>query len=204
MLKDWVVAAMLVAAVASILALVITSMKSNLSRSRPELGLFDGRDSLIVDDRGDARPDKQYEATTVPEVKNYQDIVAAGVKKAGDDFLLTVLLAGDPNMNEKYETNYMWHIITPEHTYTVLLPNFAQDSGFAQKGWHVAVFDNTDNKYVIPLTQILGMPKDRVEFPLTASYIGSPTSFQYWVSVSVRVDTENLDGPPEYLMDYAP
>jgi hypothetical protein len=48
------------------------------------------------------------------------------------------------------------------------------------------------------------MPKDRVEFPLAASYIGSPRSFYYWVNVSVRVDTQNLDKPPEYLMDYAP
>jgi hypothetical protein len=48
------------------------------------------------------------------------------------------------------------------------------------------------------------MPKDKVEFPLAASYIGTPRSFHYWVSVSVRVDTQNLDKPPDYLMDYAP
>jgi hypothetical protein len=34
-------------------------------------------------------------------------------------------------------------------------------------------------------------------------YLGAQQSFYYWVSFSVRVDTENLNKPSDYLMDYA-
>jgi hypothetical protein len=167
--------------------------------------------SLIVDQKGDARPDQQYKTSIVPAVMGYHDILWADVRKTanGDDdgtFLLTAGLAGDPNLNEKYETTYVWHIMTSfNHVYTVILPNFAPDSGFAAKGWYFAVYNNTGQKYTVPMTRIsFDMPRDRVEFPLEASLVGSPQSFHYWVSVHVRVDSQNLDKPPDYLMDYAP
>lgn len=180
-----------------------------------EVGFYSGASdhgsSFIVDQKGDARPDKQYETGIVPEVMGYHDILWAGVSKgytANDDhasFLLTVGLAGDPNSNEKYETTYIWHIITSNSVYTVILPNFAPDSGFAAKGWYYAIYDNTGQRYIVPMTRIsFDMPKDRVEFPLEASLVGNPQSFNYWVSVHVRVDSKNLDKPPDYLMDYAP
>lgn len=165
------------------------------------------QNSLILDRRGDASPEQEYDADIVPEVKGYHDILWAGVKKRMDDgtILLTLQLAGDPNLNKGYETNYMWHIITREHAYTVLFPNFARDANFKAKGWYFAVYDNTANKYIVPITQISNIStEDTVEFPLDASYIGNPSSFYYWVSVHVRVDTKNLDKPPDYLMDYAP
>lgn len=162
--------------------------------------------SLILDRRGDAKLEQEYNTDIVPEVKGYHDILWAGVKKRMDDgtFLLTVQLAGDPNLNKRYETNYVWNIITSEHEYTILFPNFAQDADFAAKGWYFAVYNNTANKYIVPMTQISEMPKDMVEFPLVAWFIGNPSSFYYWVSVHVRVDTKNLDKPPDYLVDYAP
>jgi hypothetical protein len=167
--------------------------------------------SLIVDQKGDAKPDQQYDSHIVPSVMGYHDILWAGVRKLNDNsgsgsyFLLTVGLAGDPAMNKKYETTYVWHIITSKDVYTAILPNFAPDSNFTAKGWYFAIYNNTGGKYVVPLTQIsAGMPKDRVEFPLDASLIGNPESFHYWVSVQVRVDSQNLDKPPDYLMDYAP
>jgi hypothetical protein len=119
------VAGIAVAATAALVAAIAAIALPRLSEPRPELGFFDGKASLILDRRGDAWPDQQYQTGIAPEVRGYHDIVAAGVKKAGDAFLLTILLAGDPNTNEKYETNYAWHIITPSHAYTVLLPNFA-------------------------------------------------------------------------------
>jgi hypothetical protein len=203
---------------------------TSLNARQGELGLYDGRDnsghnsngSFILDRAGDARPDPQYKADIVPETRGYHDILWASVRRmvvvdgggnnnnsnGGDSpaFLLTIKLAGDPNLNEKYETSYVWHIMTPSHAYTVLLPNFAQDSNFTAKGWYFAVYDNTASRYVVPMTRIFDMPKGEgaVEFPLDASYIGNPSSFYYWVSVHVRVDTRNLDKPPDYMMDYAP
>lgn len=171
--------------------------------------------SFIIDPKGDARPDQQYQTSIVPSVMDYHDILWAGVRRiditANNDssstsFLLAVGLAGDPNLNEKYETTYVWHIITSSNrVYTVILPNFAPDSGIAAKGWYFAVYNNTDEKYIVPMTHIFSdMPKDRVEFLLETSLVGDPQSFHYWVSVHVRVNSQNLDKPPDYLMDYAP
>lgn len=184
-----------------------SSLTPPSSPATSELGFYNGiQNSLILDRHGDAKPEQEYDTDIVPEVKGYHDILWAGVKKRMDGtFLLTVQLAGPPNLNERYETNYVWHIVTREHAYTVLFPNFAQDANFTTKGWYFAVYDNTANRYIVPMTQISNMPKeDMVEFPLDASYIGNPSSFYYWVSVHVRVDTKNLDKPPDYLMDYAP
>jgi hypothetical protein len=78
------VAAIAVAATAALVAAIAAIALPRLSEQRAELGFFDGEASLILDRRGDAWPDQQYPAGTVPEVKGYHDIVAAGVKKAGD------------------------------------------------------------------------------------------------------------------------
>jgi hypothetical protein len=180
--------------------------------NKEQVGFFTGTNnnddsSLVVDPKGDAWPDKQYETSIVPAVKGYHDILWAEVRKiTGGTFLLTIGLDGNPNLNEKYETAYVWHIITSSnHVYTVILPNFAPDSSFAAKGWYFAVYNNTGQKYAVPMTRMsFDMPKDRVEFPLEESLVGSPQSFHYWVSVHVRVDSQNLDKPPDYLMDYAP
>jgi hypothetical protein len=177
------------------------------------VGFYNNADSSIIDARGDATPVlQQSNSSTVPEVRGYHDILGASVKKQGNAFLFSIELAGDPNLNEKYETNYLWHVITtsPEmdgdqRHYIIMFPNFAQDSNFAEKGWHYAVFDSTTGEYLVPQTQISsGMPQDRVEFPLEGWLIGNPSSFRYWVTVSARVDSVNLDKPPDYLMDYAP
>lgn len=203
-MKDRAVTAIGLAVGASIFAAFVLTAKLPAEPAGSELGLYSGKPSLVLDKRGDARPQQQYQTEIVPDVKGYHDITSAGVKKIDGAFLLTIWLAGDPNLNEKYETNYVWRITTPDHAYTVLLPNFAPDGNFAAKGWYFAVYNNTAGKYVVPMTQIPAMPDDRVEFPVESSYIGSPQSFHYWVSVQVRVDAENLNKPPDYLMDYAP
>jgi hypothetical protein len=203
-LKDRVIVAIVVAVGASIFAALVLAVRLPAEPAGSELGLYSGSPSLVIDRRGDAKPEQQYQTNIIPEVRGYHDITSAGVKEIDDALLFTIWLAGDPNLNEKYETNYVWHIITPDQTYTVLLPNFAPDGNFTAKGWYFAVYNNTSGKYVVPMAQISAMPQDRVEFPVESSYIGSPPSFHYWVSVHVRVYAENLSAPPEYLMDYAP
>ncbi len=197
---------MAIAIAAAVLAFLLTVVLTGnqTGQQATSLGYYDGLESRIQDKRNDAVAVQQYEADVVPEVRGYHDILAASVKEIDGAFLLTIELAGNPNLNEKYETNYVWHIITRDHVYVVFMPNFAADSNFPKKGWYFAVYDETLQRYVVPITKISDMPDNSVQFPVESSYIGNPSSFSYWVSVLVRVDTENLDKPPEYLMDYAP
>jgi hypothetical protein len=175
------------------------------------VGYFNGPDSIIEDATGDAEAVLQrFNASIVPEVKDYHDIVGAEVRRADSGFILTINLAGNPNLNEKYETNYMWNLISSEflagteHYYVVMFVNFAPDFNHTSQGWHYAIFDRTADTYIVPQTKIGDMPTDRVEFNLGADLIGNPSSFRYWISVFSRVDSKSFDGEPEYLMDYAP
>ena len=177
----------------------------------PTAGFFDGQDGRVQDPRGDAQPILQRSnASVIPEVKDYHDVTSATVRKADGLLELTINLAGNPNLNEKYETNYMWNMIylSPDtgrtQTYVVMFVNFAPDFNHTAQGWHYAVFDRTGDIYVIPQTPIENMPADRVEFNLDAELIGNPSSFQFWVSVYTRVNSTSFEGAPEYLMDYAP
>jgi hypothetical protein len=177
----------------------------------PAAGYFDGQAGSIQDPRGDAQPVLQrFNTSTIPEVKDYHDVISAGVRKADGLLELTINLAGNPNLNEKYETNYMWNVIysNPDtgraQNYVVMVFNFAPDFNHTAQGWHYAVFDRTGDIYVLPQAPIGNMPEDRVEFDLDGTLIGNPSSFQFWVSVYTRVNSTSFDGPPEYLMDYAP
>ncbi len=198
-----------IAIAAAVLAFLLTALLTGISgrtgqHVTSDLGYYNGPESRIQDKRDDAVAVQEYEADIVPEVRGYHDILAASVKKIDGAFLLTIELAGNPNLNEKYETNYVWHIITSDHVYTVFMPNFAADSNFPKKGWYFAVYDETLQRYAVPIARISDMPDNSVQFPVESTYIGNPSSFSYWVSVLVRVDSKNLDKPPEYLMDYAP
>jgi hypothetical protein len=125
-------------------------------------------------------------------------------------------LAGDPNKNEKYETAYIWLLYYntgntdrgssghEERIYTLIVPNFAPDSNFSLKGWYMVVFNNTANTYVLPLSRISDMPKDKVQVFIDPSLIGSPSSFNYMTCVMVRVNSTFLNKEPDYLMDSAP
>jgi hypothetical protein len=177
------------------------------------LGFHRNSDSGITDAVGDVRPLLQRNRSSiVPEVQDYHDIVSASVKTLeGPSFLLTTILAGNPNLNEKYQTTYAWHIVTKsnandqEQLYTVAFSNFP--SGFTNRtesGWYYAIFNNTDGSLVLPFTKTWDMPEDRVEFPVEDFYIGSPSEFRYWVASYVRVSNTNFGGIPDYLMDDAP
>ncbi len=167
--------------------------------------------SSISDSKGDAKLVPVYKSQIIPEIKDYHDILAASVNKITDNKLILSLdLAGDPNMNEKYETVYLWVInYTNPSTgktqyYTVIIPNFAEDSNFGIKGWNFAIFDNVAQSYVLPLSKLSSMPKNKVEVAFDPILIGNPASFNYMVSVMIRVNSTYLHKPPDYLVDSAP
>ena len=167
--------------------------------------------SSISDSKGDAKLVSVYKSQIIPEIKDYHDILAASVNKITDNKLILSLdLAGDPNKNEKYETVYLWVINytnpSTEKTqyYTVIIPNFAEDSNFGIKGWNFAIFDNVAQSYVLPLSKLSSMPKNKVEVAFDPILIGNPASFNYMVSVMIRVNSTYLHKPPDYLVDSAP
>jgi len=167
--------------------------------------------SSISDSKGDAKLVSVYKSQIIPEIKDYHDILAASVNKITDNKLILSLdLAGDPNKNEKYETVYLWVInYTNPSTgktqyYTVIIPNFAEDSNFGIKGWNFAIFDNVAQSYVLPLSKLSSMPKNKVEVAFDPILIGNPASFNYMVSVMIRVNSTYLHKPPDYLVDSAP
>jgi hypothetical protein len=197
-------------AVATIVPITMAALGIDMPH-QSSVGYFNGQQSNIYDPVDDAEPVLQRaNVSVIPDVSGYHEITAASVRKSGDNFDLTINLSGNPNLNEKYETNYMWNIITSgpfwagEHYYLVMLVNFPPDFNHTTSGWHYAIFDRTGDSYVIPQTRIGGMPDDRVEFNLDGELIGNPSSFRYWVSVYSRVNNTSFDLYPEYLMDYAP
>jgi hypothetical protein len=180
---------------------------------QPTLGFYSQDNSHITDTVGDARPVPQRNTSGIaPGVQDYHDIVGVSVKGLnGPSFLLTTYLAGNPNLNEKYETMYAWHIITKssptgqDQVYIVAFANFP--TGFinaTEPGWYYAVFDGTAGSLILPFTRIWDMPNDRIEYPVEASYIGGATEFRYWVSSYVRVNNTSFGSIPDYLMDDAP
>jgi len=168
----------------------------------------------VQDSRGDAKLIPLYKTDIFPKVRDYHDILSAEVNKINDDksLLLTLDLAGDANKNEKYETVYLWLIKysnslkgTDQKTYTVIIPNFAVDSNFKNKhGWYLAIFNNTNNSYTLPLSKISEMPKNKVQVFIDSDFIGNPPSFNYLVSVMIRVNSTFLNKPPDYLVDSVP
>jgi hypothetical protein len=171
----------------------------------------------VQDNRGDAKLIPLYKTDIFPKVRDYHDILSAEVNKVKDDgksmLLLTIDLAGDANKNEQYETVYLWFINyndslngkDQQKSYTVIIPNFAVDSNFKNKhGWYLAIFNNTNNSYTLPLSKISDMPKNKVQVFIDPDFIGDPTSFNYLVSVMIRVNSTFLNKPPDYLVDSVP
>jgi hypothetical protein len=173
----------------------------------------------IQDSRGDAKLISLYKTDIFPKVRDYHDILSAEVNKVNKDdngkspLLLTIDLAGDANKNEKYETVYLWFINyndslngkDQQKSYTVIIPNFAADSNFKNKhGWYLAIYNNTNNSYTLPLSKISDMPKNKVQVFIDPDFVGDPTSFNYLVSVMIRVNSTFLNKAPDYLVDSAP
>ena len=170
----------------------------------------------------DAKEDTKLVAlhnARVPEIQDYHDILSAEVNKVNDDkILFTMELAGDANTNEKYETVYLWliYINTIDgkaastfdkefQLYTLIIPNFGADSNFRNKaGWYLAIFNNTNNVYTLPLSKISDMPTNKVQVFIDPIFIGNPSHFNYLVSSMIRVNNTFLGKSPDYLVDFAP
>jgi hypothetical protein len=177
--------------------------------------------SNIKDSKGDTKLLALYKTNIVPEVKDYHDILSAYVNQIIDDKIqLTIDLAGDANQNEKYETVYLWLIYyttsaadtsltgdKSDQLYTVIVPNFGARSNFGNidEGWYLAIFNNTNSSYTLPLSKISDMPKDKVQVFFDPIFIGNPSSsFNYIVSSMIRVNSTFLDKPPDYIVDSVP
>ncbi|MEE8132277.1 MAG: hypothetical protein V3T40_01730 [Nitrososphaerales archaeon] len=163
--------------------------------------------SSIKDEILDAVAIRTHETNYVPLVQSYHDIVEASVQRLnGNELMLTVELAGDPNFNTTYETVYIWEIdyptLTGNQRYTAIVPHFPAELGLST-GWHIAIFDNKEEMYVVPLESIEPMPKNKVEVNIDPNLIGNPPFFWWQVFVMARVDTQ-FDRPPDFLMDSAP
>jgi hypothetical protein len=190
--------------------------KSILSTSPSSLLLGPSSGSEIKDFKGDVTPIQIYRSNITPEVKDYYDILSASVMKINNKLTFTMDLVGDPNKNKKFETAYIWllyynasdinRILTSnnEQVYTLIIPNFGPDSDFLLKGWYIAIYNNTANRYTLPIAKISNMPKDKVQVFIDPSLIGSPSSFNYVTCVMVRVNSTFLNKPPDYLMDSVP
>lgn len=170
----------------------------------------------IKDNTEDVKLISIYNTKILPVVRDYHDIISASVNKIDDGtkMIFTMDLAGDANKNEKYETVYLWLIYYTSNLdvrnhqqqfYTVIIPNFPSDSNFENKnGWYLAIFNNTDSTYTLPLSKISSMPENKVQVFVDPTFIGNPQSFNYVVSTMVRVNSTDLNKPPDYLIDSAP
>ena len=88
--------------------------------------------------------------------------------------------------------------------YTIIIPNFSNDSAFDNKGWYLAVFNNTNNQYSLPLSKLKDMPESGVEVSIDPSFLGNAFSFNYSTAVMIRVNDTLVAKAPDYLMDSAP
>ncbi len=208
---------------ATLIALVlfsflITNTISNSSDVFVKIFQEQNSNSKIKDAKEDTKLVALHNAR-VPEIQDYHDILSAEVNKVNDDkILFSMELAGDANTNEKYETVYLWliyintidSISAPTfdkefQLYTLIIPNFGADSNFRNKtGWHLAIFNITNNVYTLPLSKISDMPTNKVQVFIDPIFIGNPSHFNYLVSSMIRVNNTFLGKSPDYLVDFAP
>ena len=171
--------------------------------------------SIVIGSTVDAKYDTHlttlYKTTQMPEIHGYYDIISTQVSKMdNNNLILTINLDDDPNKNKKYETTYLWLIshIDPaknkNQIYTIIIPNFGSESNFMNKGWYLAIFDNINNEYSLPLSRIDKMTDSKVEIILDPIFIGNILNFNYTTAVMIRVNDTFLDKRPDYLIDSSP
>ena len=216
-----IVSIALIALVVLFLVLLTGSILSNIEVSAT---IFQGQDdnSKINDNMKDTKLITLHKTNIIPKVKDYHDILSIDINKVNDNkMIFTIELAGDANKNENYETVYVWLIYyyttsvandvssveNEFNLYTVIIPNFGAGSNFGNKeeGWYLAIFNNTNNSYTLPLSRISDMPTNKVQVFIDPVFIGQPSStFNYIVSSMIRVNNTFLDKSPDYLIDYIP
>jgi hypothetical protein len=199
---------------------LITTTSDNTKVTATIFQQHDSTSSKIKDSKGDTKLVAIHKMNIVPEVKDYHDILSTDVNKVNNKMLFTIELAGDANKNENYETVYVWLIyytstaadVTPtadkaDQLYTIIIPNFGAGSDFGniEEGWYLAIFNNTNNSYTLPLSRISDMPTKKVQVFIDPLFIGNhSSSFNYIVSAMISVNSTFLDKPPDYLADSAP
>ncbi|HET7642500.1 MAG TPA: hypothetical protein VFK40_03245 [Nitrososphaeraceae archaeon] len=177
--------------------------------------------SKMKDNRGDTKLINIHKTDVVPDMRDFHDILSIDINKVNDNkVIFTIELAGDANKNEKYETVFIWlvyYYTTNDdinalsssedrfRLYTILIPSFGADSNFENKeGWYLAIYNNTNNSYTLPLSKISDMPKNKVQIFIDPILFGNPPNFNFTVSSLIRVNNTFLDKPPDYLVDYVP
>ena len=218
----------LIVSIAFIVSVLFLFLLTSIVSSSIEVTatIFKGQDDngKIKDNMEDIKLIALHKTNVVPEVRDYHDILSIDINKVNDNkMLFTIELAGDANKNENYETVYVWLIYyyttnasalnaasnaeKEFHLYTVIIPNFGAGSSFGNKeeGWYLAIFNNTNNSYTLPLSRISDMPTNKVQVFIDPIFVGNPSStFNYSVSSMIRVNNTVLDKPPDYLVDYVP
>lgn len=151
------------------------------------------------------------DVTQKPQLHEFYDIVSTQIGRTYNEKLVfTISLNDDPNKNKKYETTYLWvlsyfdRLGGKNHIYTIIIPNFGIDSKFKNKGWYVAIYDNINNIYSLPISRIDNMTNNNVEVTIDPIFIGNIKNFNYSTAVMIRVDDEILNKPPDYLIDSSP
>ena len=144
-------------------------------------------------------------------VHGFYDIVSTQISKMyNNDLIFTINLDDDPNRNKKYESTYLWLIshLDPlndhNQVFTIIIPNFGSESNFRIKGWYLAIYDNINNKYSLPLSRIDKMADNKVEIIIDPNFIGGILDFNYTIAVMIRVNDTFLDKQPDYLIDSSP
>jgi hypothetical protein len=186
--------------------------------------MFQGLDDIgkIKDNIKDTKLITLHKTNIIPKVEDHHDILSIDINKGKDNkILFTINLAGDANKNENYETVYVWliyyytststNITTAStdtnnfHLYSIIIPNFKVNMENKKDGWYLAIFNNTNNSYTLPLSPISHMPANKVQVFIDPVFLGNPSlTFNYSVSSLIRVNNTFLDKPPDYLVDYVP
>lgn len=220
-----IVSTVLIASVVLFLFLLTSTISGSIEIITATIFQEQDDNSKIKDNMKDTKLIALHKTNVVPKVKDYHDILSIDINKVNDNkMLFTIELAGDANKNENYEIVYLWLVYyyttiassaaniasTVEnkfYLYTVIIPNFGAGSNFGNKeeGWYLAIYNNTDNSYTLPLSRISDMPTNKVQVFIDPIFIGQPSStFNYIVSSMIRVNNTFLDKSPDYLVDYVP
>ncbi len=187
----------------------------NDNTGMPFLIELEAMDKERVDSTIDAKYDTQlvtlYKTTQMPEIHGFHDIVSTQIDKTNNDIMIfTINVDDDPNKNKKHETTYMWVLsrldpmTNKNQIYTIIIPNFGSDSNFRNKGWYLAIYDNVNDIYTLPMIRIDNMTLNKVEVSIDPIFIGNILNFNYTTAVMIRVNDTHLDKPPDYLVDSSP
>ncbi len=151
----------------------------------------------VISKKGDVQPLQIYKTPIIPKFKDYYDILSASVNYTNSKLLVFSMdLAGNPNQNKIYETAYIWLLYynnnsgnnipkvssanhNKEQIYTLIISNYGTDSKFKLKGWYMAIFNNTNNSYTLPLVKIPNMTENDVKVYVPPYLLGNPSLVNY-------------------------